>query len=190
MKRTITGLQTILILATLNISLTAQSTSFLEQNTIQIPDSCKPVIPKDTIFYPELNIDPGVIVEYEEMPVFPGGDRAVTDFIIKNTIYPTIAIRDSVSGRVVVRFVVGTGGCPTDFSILRGIRWDLDNEAIRVVKLLPKFKPGKMIKKSPEGWYWTTVNVWYMIPFNFSLINNPGIPEIVILPPNKQLIGN
>jgi TonB family protein len=183
MKRTIVGLPTILILSTLSISLTAQSTSFLEENAIQIPDSCNPVGPKDTIFYPEINFDSGTFIETEEMPVFPGGDRAVVDFIKKYTIYPATAIRDSVSGRVVVKFVVGTGGCPTDFSILRGIRWDLDNEAIRVVKLLPKFVPGKQFQKSSKGLYWGTGNFWIVVPFNFSFINNPATSEIFILPP-------
>jgi TonB family protein len=172
----------LLVLPILEMSLPAQSYSSSRENAQQIPDSCKPVIPEDTTFYPETNRDPGAWVEYEEMPVFPGGDMALREFVKKKTIYPEAALKDSLTGRVIVRFAVGTGGCPTDISILRGIREDLDNECIRVIKLMPKFKPGKILRNSPKGWYWTTTNVWYMVPFYFRLRKDETDLGIVILP--------
>jgi TonB family protein len=165
-----------LVFAALETNIAAQVSSSLTENT-QIPDSCKPVVLKDTVFY---RIDNNIIGE-DELPLFPGGDVALMNFVKANTIYPVTAVSDSVSGRVIVRFAVGTGGCPTNISILRGIREDLDKESIRVIKLLPKFKPATSIRQSPKGWYTTPVNIWYMVPFNYRLKKDPAArwPEIL-----------
>jgi TonB family protein len=170
-----------LVLAT-QTNVAAQTSTLLNETNTQIPDSCKPVVPKDTIFYPLTNTDDKVFVTIEEMPQFPGGDKALMDFVKANTIYPATAAKDSVYGRVIVRFAVGTGGCPARVSILRGIRADLDNESIRVIKMLPKFKPGTSIRQSPKGWYRTPVDVWYMVPFNYRLKKDPAAWGIEILP--------
>jgi hypothetical protein len=184
MKRVIIKLLLFTVLTAFEVSLAAQSSLAVESN-LQA-DSCKPIIPKDTVFYPKTKIAPGVFIENERVPEFPGGDEALVAFIKSKTIYPATAVKDSVSGRVVVQFTVGPGGCPKNFSILMGIRADLNNESIRVVKQLPKFKPGSKLKESPKGWYWTTVNVQYIATFNFRLKNGPAGRGILILPPEHR----
>jgi hypothetical protein len=181
MNRVILKLLFLIILPAFEVSLAAQS-SLQEESNVQIPDSCKPVIKNDTTFYPRIKIDPGTLVDYEEMPEFPGGEKALIAFVRANTVYPVTAIKDSVSGQVVVKFVVGTGGCPADFSILKGIREDLDNESIRVARRLPKFRPGSTVMDSPKGLYRTNVKVWYIVTFKYRLKESPDEKGIIILP--------
>ena len=167
-----------LVFAALETNIAAQVSSTSAESNAQIPDSCKPAVPKDTVFF---QIDNNIMGE-DEMALFPGGDAALLNFVKANTVYPATAVSDSVSGRVIVRFAVGPGGCPTNINILRGIREDLDKESIRVTKLLPKFKPATSIRQSPRGWYKTPVTIWYMVPFNFSLKKDPYAKWPEILP--------
>jgi TonB family protein len=102
---------------------------------------------------------PYVVVE--EMPMFPGGDSALLAYIGKNTKYPETAKANGVEGRVIIRFCVTDIGGIDRVSVLKGVDPDLDAEAIRVVKSLPAFKPGKQGGKP--------VNVWYMVPITFGL---------------------
>jgi TonB family protein len=102
---------------------------------------------------------PFVVVE--EMPMFPGGDSALLAYISQNTKYPATAKANGIEGRVIVRFCVTDVGGVDRVSVLRGVDPELDAEAIRVVKSLPTFKPGKQGGKP--------VNVWYMVPITFSL---------------------
>ena len=95
------------------------------------------------------------------MPMFPGGDAALLKYIAENTIYPDSAKAQNIEGRVIVRFAVTTEGTVSMTSILKGVSPDLDNEALRVVKSLPKFKPGKQGGR--------VVPVWYMVPITFTL---------------------
>ena len=104
---------------------------------------------------------PFVVVE--EMPMFPGGDSALLAYITQNTKYPETAKANKVEGRVIVRFCVTDIGGIDRVSVLKGIDPELDAEAIRVVKTLPKFKPGKQGGKP--------VNVWYMVPITYGLSN-------------------
>jgi TonB family protein len=102
---------------------------------------------------------PFVVVE--EMPMFPGGDKALLDFIGANTIYPESAKTQNIQGKVIVRFCVGPKGDVALVSVIKGVSPELDAEAIRVVNTLPEFKPGKQGGK--------TVPVWYMVPIAFTL---------------------
>jgi TonB family protein len=102
---------------------------------------------------------PFVVVE--EMPMFPGGDSALLAYISQNTKYPEIAKANGVQGRVIIRFCVTDVGGIDRVSVLKGVDPELDAEATRVVKNLPKFKPGKQGGKP--------VNVWYMVPITFGL---------------------
>jgi len=115
---------------------------------------------------------PYVVVE--EMPMFPGGDSALLAYIGKNTKYPEVAKANNIEGRVIVRFCVTDVGGIDRVSVLKGVDSDLDAEAIRVVKSLPKFKPGKQGGKP--------VNVWYMVPITFGL-NKPADPSAPKTPP-------
>lgn len=102
-----------------------------------------------------------IFVIVEEMPQFPGGDLALRKWIANNVKYPNIARENDIQGKVFVRFCVNKNGTVDKVSIARGVDPLLDKEAIRVVKLLPKWKPG-MQRGKP-------VNVWYTVPINFQL---------------------
>jgi protein TonB len=97
----------------------------------------------------------------EKMPEFPGGFEALTRFISSNIKYPTDARETGIVGKVFVRFVVTKSGLIDKVAIARGVYPSLDNEAIRVIKLLPKWRPGEQRTKP--------VNVWYTVPINFRL---------------------
>ncbi len=97
----------------------------------------------------------------EQMPRFPGGDAELMEYINKNIVYPELAAKQRIQGRVVVKFVVKSDGSIGDIVIVRSKDPDLDKEAVRVVKSLPAFIPGRMNGQS--------VNVWYTLPVNFKL---------------------
>ncbi len=107
----------------------------------------------------ETDINPFVVVE--EMPTFPGGDAGLLKYIGQNTNYPEAAKENGIQGRVIIRFCVTAKGQVSLVSILKGVSPELDAEAIRVVKTLPEFKPGKQGGKA--------VPVWYMVPITFTL---------------------
>ena len=104
----------------------------------------------------------------EEMPQYPGGEQALMEFIAKSVVYPEEAKEKNISGRVFVSFVIEKDGSVNEVKVLRGIGGGCDEEAVRVIKSMPKWEPGKM-KGKP-------VRVSYQIPFNFKLDNAPTTP--------------
>ncbi|HSZ72894.1 MAG TPA: TonB family protein [Cytophagaceae bacterium] len=78
-----------------------------------------------------------------EWPEFPGGDEARFKFLQKNLVYPRDAERKGIEGRVIVGFTVEKTGEIVDVKILKGVSESMDKEAERVVKMMPKWKPGK-----------------------------------------------
>ena len=110
---------------------------------------------------------PGMFVEYEEMPEYPGGENALRALIKNNLIYPEMAIKDSVQGKVYVNFVVSKNGKIENVQIARGIHPVLDEEAIRVVCSMPEWKPGVRYYRGKLGGQ--KVAVTYTIPVNFKL---------------------
>ena len=97
----------------------------------------------------------------EEMPAYPGGEQKLMEFIAKGIKYPQIARETGIQGRVFVGFVVEPDGSVSNVKVLRGIGGGCDEEAMRVVKSMPKWKPGKQRGKA--------VRVSYMLPVNFKL---------------------
>ena len=97
----------------------------------------------------------------EEMPAYPGGDQKLMEFIAKGIKYPQIARETGIQGRVFVGFVIEPDGSVSNVKVLRGIGGGCDEEAMRVVKSMPKWKPGKQRGKA--------VRVSYMLPVNFKL---------------------
>ena len=97
----------------------------------------------------------------EEKPAYPGGDQKLMEFIAKGIKYPQIARETGIQGRVFVGFVVEPDGSVSNVKVLRGIGGGCDEEAMRVVKSMPKWKPGKQRGKA--------VRVSYMLPVNFKL---------------------
>ena len=102
-----------------------------------------------------------VFVVVEEMPSFPGGDTELFKFIYDNIKYPEIAKENNIQGKVILRFCVTYKGTVDQVSVVRGVDPALDEEAIRVIKMLPLWKPGKQGGKP--------VNVWYSVPISFQL---------------------
>lgn len=97
----------------------------------------------------------------EQMPTFPGGDAALMSWLSKNIKYPAIAEENGVQGRVIVRFVVGKDGSISQANVVRSVDPSLDKEAIRVVKAMPHWIPGKQ-----NG---AAVPVWFTLPVTFQL---------------------
>ena len=97
----------------------------------------------------------------EQMPMYPGGDAALMGYLRDNIKYPTVAAENGVQGRVVVGFVVERDGSITDVNIIRGVDPSLDREAMRVVKSMPRWNPGKQ-----NG---SAVRVKYQVPVSFRL---------------------
>ena len=102
-----------------------------------------------------------VLEKAEVMPEYPGGDQAMMQFVAENVKYPQEAIDKEISGRVLVSFVVEKDGSIGDVKVVKGIGGGCDEEAVRVVNTMPKWKPG-MDKGKP-------VRVSYMMPFSFKL---------------------
>lgn len=101
----------------------------------------------------------------EEMPEFPGGVSNMNEFLSNSIIYPKYAVDNNIEGRVVLEFVVNIDGTLTDIKIKRSVHKSLDNEALRVVKSMPKWKPGKNDGK--------LVRVKYILPIGFNLTIKP-----------------
>lgn len=97
----------------------------------------------------------------ESMPDFPGGDEARLTYLRDNIKYPQIARESNISGTVHVTFVVEKDGRVTDIRILRGIGGGCDEEAMRVIKAMPRWKPGKQRGKP--------VRVQFNMPIKFTL---------------------
>jgi protein TonB len=89
-----------------------------------------------------------VFTVVEDQPEFPGGIQAFYEFVGKELKYPSQARRLGVEGRVYIEFVVGKDGELTNFTVVKGVGAGCDEEAIRVMKLVPKFKPGKQRGKA------------------------------------------
>jgi len=112
-------------------------------------------------------IYPEGFVDYEDTPEFQGGESALRAFIKNNMIYPLEAIKDSLQGKVYVTFVVTKTGKIENAEIARGIHPLLDNEAIRVVSLMPDWKPGVQYYPGKIGAQ--KMGFSYTIPINFKL---------------------
>lgn len=101
------------------------------------------------------------IAMVEQKPEFPGGEQALYKWLRDNVHYPTIAAEEGVSGRVIVEFVVSKTGAIENVRVLRGRHQALDKEAVRVVKAMPKWNPGRNNGQA--------VKVTYTLPVTFKL---------------------
>lgn len=104
-----------------------------------------------------------VFGEIEESPKYKNSYSGLLQFIETNIQYPIKALEDSIEGIVYVSFIVDTNGSTSDHKILKGIREDIDNEALRVIKLLIFEKPATLRGKP--------IKYEYLMPINF-IINN------------------
>jgi protein TonB len=109
----------------------------------------------------EFTDENNVLLYAEKMPEFPGGQSSMMDFIRENLRYPEMAKENGVQGKVICSFIVGKDGVVYGESILRGIGNGCDQEALRVIRKMPRWMPG-MQNGIP-------VNVKYNLPINFKL---------------------
>ncbi|MGN0090409.1 MAG: energy transducer TonB [Alloprevotella sp.] len=97
----------------------------------------------------------------EQMPSFPGGEAALLKYVTTHIKYPAIAQEQEISGVVVLRFVVKEDGSVGEVIVQKSLEKHCDEEAVRVVKSLPRFIPGKQQGKA--------VRVWYTLPVRYSI---------------------
>jgi periplasmic protein TonB len=111
-------------------------------------------------------VDDGSLAIYSQvdsLPQFPGGNVAMIRFIVNNIKYPEQAVKDNIAGIVFVKFCIKNDGTINKVEVQKGIDPLLDAEAVRVVKAMPKWKPGKIRNKN--------VSVMFSLPINFNLRN-------------------
>ncbi|MEN9523728.1 MAG: hypothetical protein RL065_2105 [Bacteroidota bacterium] len=102
----------------------------------------------------------------ERLPIFLfGGEEGMYSIINKNIKYPKSALNENIQGKVIVQFVVDTLGKVNDFQIIKSVRDDVDEEALRVTRMLDKWEPATQNGKK--------VKVVYSIPITFSIQQNP-----------------
>ena len=102
-----------------------------------------------------------VFISVEQMPQFPGGEAALLKYLSSHINYPPMAAESNIQGRVVVQFVVDKTGKVGEVTVIRSVDKELDREAVRVCKSLPKFVPGRQNGQP--------VSVWYTLPVTFKL---------------------
>jgi TonB family protein len=106
-----------------------------------------------------------IFVVVEEQPEYPGGLEAMMKFLSESIVYPDEAKAKGIQGRVICNFVVMKDGSIDDVNVVRGVDPLLDAEAVRVLKSMPAWKPGKQRGQA--------VNVRYTLPLEFRLDNKP-----------------
>jgi protein TonB len=121
------------------------------------------IIPQVKEEVQEEETEPAPFIIVEEMPSFPGDEPALMKWISEHIEYPEIAKENNIQGRVIIRFCVTSKGGVDMVNVYKSVDPELDAEAIRVVKSLPAFKPGKQGGKA--------VPVWFVVPINFQLKN-------------------
>lgn len=119
------------------------------------------VIKEEVVLENPENQDTNIYKSVEQMPVFPGGEAALVRYLAQNINYPPEAAKEKIQGRVIVQFVVEKNGSIGEVKVVRSVDESLDREAVRVVKTLPKFAPGRQNGKA--------VAVWYTLPVSFKL---------------------
>jgi TonB family protein len=106
-----------------------------------------------------------IFVVVEQQPEYPGGLEAMMKFLSESIVYPDEAKAKGIQGRVICNFVVMKDGSIDDVNVVRGVDPLLDAEAVRVLKSMPAWKPGKQRGQA--------VNVRYTLPLEFRLDNKP-----------------
>lgn len=129
-----------------------------------VDDFTKQVVTQEVIVVEEPKPEPEKtydMANVQQKPEFPGGEAALYKWLGEHTQYPAQASEDGVSGRVVVQFVVSKTGSIENVQVVRGRHPALDREAVRVVKSMPKWNPGRNNGQP--------VKVTYTLPVNFKL---------------------
>ena len=138
-------------------AITAEGTGDVE--VIAAPEAKAPTVIEKAVEVEAKSETEFVIVE--QQPEFPGGMKALADFLGKSLKYPRAAASAGVSGKVFVSFIVNSDGSLTDLQVLKGIGFGCDEEAIRVMQKMPRWKPGKQSGRA--------VRVKFNLPISFTL---------------------
>ena len=142
--------------------------SSIESITVDKPDESNPK--KGNVRITLKNNDPSksngtsnreVFVSVEQIPEYPGGMDELMKFLAQNIRYPEEAMKNNIQGRVIVKFIVTDDGSVVDPTIVKGVDQSLDQEALRVVNSMPKWKPGTVNGKP--------VSCYFTLPVNFRL---------------------
>ncbi len=142
----------------------ADNDADVEETTIEATDDIQAAVEVKygTVEVEEEEVEEQQIFQVvEEMPEFPGGMGECMKFLGKNIKYPQISQENGVQGRVIVQFVVNQDGSIVDPVVVRGVDPYLDKEALRVIAMMPKWKPGKQRGKA--------VRVKFTVPVMFRL---------------------
>lgn len=107
--------------------------------------------------------EPAIQIMVEEMPQFPGGEKALFSFLKKNLKYPRLALDNQITGTVVIQFVVSATGKISKAQIVKSIGYGCDEEALKIVSAMPDWTPGKQGGKP--------VHVQLNLPIRFMLKN-------------------
>ena len=115
------------------------------------------------------------ICDVDIMPYFRGGEAALMKYLQENIKYPSKAVKDSIQGRVVVQFLIDSLGYVGEVKVVHSVSEELDAEAVRVVKTLPRFAPGRVLGKA--------VSCWLTLPVTFKLQDKlePEKPKDVVV---------
>jgi len=138
-------------------------------DNVLIPDEIDPIadltdineVPIFDFTIPEEIDSNKIFVIVDKMPQFPGGEKALMQYLREQVRYPSLSIEYGVQGRVYVQFVVNSKGEIVDVEIMKGVDKYLDEEALRVVANMPRWQPGLQSGKA--------VNVSFQLPINFQL---------------------
>jgi TonB family protein len=136
---------------------TSQNNSDVQQDEQRVGEDEK----KEKTFTEHLKTDTTDPGKVEKMPEFPGGEDAMNDFLSRNLSYPAMAKEQGIQGKVWIGFMVDKFGNVENVEILRGIGGGCDEEAKRVVEMMPRWNPGTQDGKP--------VNVKFRFPINFNL---------------------
>ncbi|RYC71640.1 energy transducer TonB [Spirosoma sordidisoli] len=137
---------------------TAEGTGVDE--VIAAPEATGPTATERALDVAPTNHDE-TFIAVEQQPEYPGGMAALSDFVTRTLQYPRRASTAGISGRVYVSFIVNTDGSLTEVQVLKGIGFGCDEEAVRVVQKMPRWRPGKQSGRS--------VRVKFTLPIAFTL---------------------
>ena len=134
-----------------------------EENLREWDDSgCEVLKAKEVIATEPVRPNPKKVYDVvEQMPSFPGGMKAMMDYLARNIRYPANAKNDLIEGRVILQFIVDKKGRLSDIKVVKSVEPYLDAEAVRVVKSMPRWNPGMQNGKA--------VKVRYTLPVTFRL---------------------
>jgi TonB family protein len=152
-------------------------TDFDETEATSDIDTAKKDLALEAPISKEINIvaqegEKDVLTKVDVLPMFKGGHQKFTDFLVKNIKYPEEARAKNIQGRAIVNFVVEKDGSLSDVKILRGVSKELDEEALRVIKLSPNWEPGQQNGK--------TVRVSFIVPVVFNLGVDDTKPQFIL----------